>query len=182
MQKIAKTFDWGSSSSITETPALQKQSLKELVDLLAAEIKAYTVTNEIEAVALRSKLRPFWQAIDAKINNRVSLFPPSLIIDKVCKIRATTFEEVLQSAGSRKGEFKSTRQLIMYFLAKYTIVPLASIGVMLQGKKRKPFDHTTVIHSRNLLVDDLKTGGGLAYLAIIIDSELMAYESESVNQ
>lgn len=60
----------------------------------------------------------------------------------------TTYEDV--TIKSRKREIVYVRQMMMYFLAKYTQLTLVTIGKMFGGK-----DHTTVMHSLQV-IDDLK--------------------------
>lgn len=52
----------------------------------------------------------------------------------------TTTEQLIKKC--RKREIVWPRQVAMYFMAYYTVMPLKAIGVILGGK-----DHTTVIHA-----------------------------------
>lgn len=58
----------------------------------------------------------------------------------------TTYEAV--AVVTRKREIVYVRQMMMFFLAKYTCLTLESIGDMFGGK-----DHTTVIHSVDTIKD-----------------------------
>lgn len=76
-----------------------------------------------------------------------------LILGIINEYFGTTNEILI--AKSRKREIVWPRQVAMYFMSYYTVMPLKGIGVIFGGK-----DHTTVIHAVQV-VNDLQQSDSL---------------------
>ncbi|MBO5234068.1 MAG: chromosomal replication initiator protein DnaA [Prevotella sp.] len=72
------------------------------------------------------------------------------ILDRVCRHYEVTPNSV--KGRSRKREFLLPRQLTMFLAKKYTNIPASRIGRMIGGR-----DHSTVLHSIDLIEKRLKT-------------------------
>lgn len=86
-------------------------------------------------------------------------------VDKITQIVTDHFKipfDVL-CIRCRKKEVVYCRQVLMYFLHKYTNLSLKSIGEMFIGKCRKGKDHTTVIHSADLIKDRMDAEDSVFY-------------------
>jgi chromosomal replication initiator protein len=70
-------------------------------------------------------------------------FIADVIIDTICKYFEITFDQLIAIDRTRKRTYM--RQLAMYFLEKYTDMTLKAIG------KKLNRDHTTVVHSKDLI-------------------------------
>ena len=55
----------------------------------------------------------------------------------------------------RYAEIKDARQVYMYLLCVYSSLSLSRIGFMINPDK--PFDHSTVLHSKNTVIDRINT-------------------------
>ena len=97
-------------------------------------------------------------------SNKVSL-TSERIIDCVCKYFTISKEDL--TGKKRNKEIVEPRQICMYVIYEMLDLPLTSIA-QLFGKK----DHTTVIHAREKITNDLKTNNRLK--VIISDIKSMA--------
>jgi chromosomal replication initiator protein len=70
-------------------------------------------------------------------------FVADVIIETICKYFDVSLEQLIENNRTRKRTY--VRQMAMYFLEKYTDLTLKSIGKSL-GR-----DHTTVVHSKDLI-------------------------------
>lgn len=86
-----------------------------------------------------------------------------IIISAVCNSYDIIFDKLKKRC--RKREIREPRQVIMYLLCMYTSMSLKSIGDLFGG-----YDHTTVIHSRELIHDLLCTDMEMALRVMKIKS------------
>ena len=75
-------------------------------------------------------------------------FEQDIIIETACKHFSRTFSDLCNSSKKRKVVYP--RQVIMYFLSEYTDLTYLCIGKLF-GR-----DHTTVIHSKDLIKNFIK--------------------------
>jgi chromosomal replication initiation ATPase DnaA len=81
-------------------------------------------------------------------------FEQGIIIKTVCDHFNKSFEELRNSSKARKVVYP--RQVIMYFLSEYTDMTYLCIGKLF-GR-----DHTTVIHSKDLIKNFIKVEDGVS--------------------
>lgn len=74
-----------------------------------------------------------------------------MVIDAVLNVYGVEFEAI--DNRNRKHEVKEVRQVIMYFLAKFTKLTLIDIAKCFTAR----FDHSTVIHNRDAVANWLTT-------------------------
>lgn len=74
-----------------------------------------------------------------------------MVIDAVLYVYGVEFAAI--DNRNRKHEVKEVRQVIMYFLAKFTKITLKDIAAIFTSK----FDHSTVIHNRDAVQGWLET-------------------------
>lgn len=98
---------------------------------------------------------------------------PIRIIKIICKYFSVSFSEL--GCKSRKRELVIPRQLCMYFLNKKTTMTLKAIGEMLGGR-----DHTTVIHSTNLIGDMIETDSKILSIAYDISRSIGSNDNFSM--
>lgn len=72
------------------------------------------------------------------------------IIDNVCKYFDITRQDIIGKKKSK--EVVEPRMIAIYLISEILEIPLVSIGKMFGGR-----DHTTIMHSRDKISDELKT-------------------------
>lgn len=131
----------------------------EVIDYLAEHID--TNIRELEgcltkvcyyANLLGKKFATMEDALDALKDDvtETKSLSPDLVIDTVCKYYNVSKTDLL---GKKKNkEIVDPRQMCMYLITDLLDLPLASIGKIFGGK-----DHTTIIHARDKISQNLKT-------------------------
>ena len=89
------------------------------------------------------------EALKDEVTEKQAL-TPEIIIETVCKYYNVSKVDLL---GKKKNkEIVDPRQMCMYLITDLLDLPLASIGKIFGGK-----DHTTIIHARDKISQNLKT-------------------------
>jgi chromosomal replication initiator protein len=83
------------------------------------------------------------------------ILKPEQIINIVADFYCTTPEKML--SNNRRRENVLPRQVAMYMMKYNTRMCLNKIGEVMQGNHKKPFHHTTVIHSIRVVFDLMET-------------------------
>lgn len=98
--------------------------------------------------------KPF--SIPGLNNNKFKGYPPSDIKEAIEHDVCEFFEQDIERirSKSRKRQYVLPRQVIMYLRAHYTDTTLTQIG-----KDYSARDHTTVVHSRDTIIDFLTQKG-----------------------
>lgn len=71
---------------------------------------------------------------------------PERIIQVVCDYFKISINDI--SKQSRKREYAEPRQIAIYIMTRHTILSLKEISMLFNGR-----DHTTMIHSRDVVSD-----------------------------
>lgn len=87
-----------------------------------------------------------WSARERMLSPAQGLLKAEQIVGAICGF--FDLDPVIIKDVTRVREIVYPRQLCMYFLRKYTILPLKYIGLLFGGK-----DHTSVIHSIETIGD-----------------------------
>ncbi len=90
---------------------------------------------------------------------------PGFIIKAVCKEMQLTFTEI--NTPRKKGDYVLCRQLCHYYLHYYTNLSLKRIGSMFVGRNGNGYDHSSIIHSRDLINDYREIKDASIYLQCI---------------
>ena len=85
------------------------------------------------------------KTINRDRTRHINVFTPEVIINASCKYLDVPLETL--QGKCRKREFVMPRQIIMYLLVSYTDMTYLNIGKLFKK------DHTTVIHSKDLVKD-----------------------------
>jgi chromosomal replication initiator protein len=88
------------------------------------------------------------QSMNRERSKLLTRFEQEIIIKVACDHFNKSFDGLCNSSKARKVVYP--RQVIMYFLSEYTDLTYLCIGKLF-GR-----DHTTVIHSKNLIKDLIK--------------------------
>ena len=75
---------------------------------------------------------------------------PDDIIDAVCKYFETTKQDLIGKKKSK--EVVEPRMIAIYLISEILEIPLVSIGKIFGGR-----DHTTIMHSRDKITDQMKS-------------------------
>lgn len=100
------------------------------------------------------KIHPYiYAGLRLGLHNTSPEHAKQMIVDAVLQVYGVEFAAI--DTRNRKREVKEVRQVIMYFLAKFTQITLKEIARVFTAR----FDHSTVIHNRDtiaalLTVDD----------------------------
>ena len=98
------------------------------------------------------KIHPYvYAGLRLGLNNVAPHHAKQMIIDAVLNVYSVEFAAI--DNRNRKREVKEVRQVIMYFLAKFTKLTLMDIAKCFTER----FDHSTVIHNRDAVSDWLTT-------------------------
>lgn len=126
--------------------------LAEKVDTNIRELEGCLTKVCYYSNLLGKKFATMDDALDAlkdEVTETRSLSPDT-IIETVCKYYNINRDDLL---GKKKNkEFVDPRQMCMYLITDLLDLPLASIGKLFGGK-----DHTTIIHARDKISQNLKT-------------------------
>ncbi len=166
----------------TRLAILQKKAQQEKYNV-APEVINYIAENcdtnirEMEGVlskvcfysTLLGNTQATLQDVEEALKDHVSSTKQSItgdsIIDCVCKYFSIKREDLV---GKKKNkEIVEPRQICMYVITELLDLPLTSIGALFGGR-----DHTTVIHAREKIANDLKTNNHLK--VIVNDIKSMA--------
>lgn len=77
------------------------------------------------------------------------ILKPEKILDVVCKYYNVSKQDII--GKKRNKEIVEPRQICIYLINEFLTLPLASIGELLGGR-----DHTTIIHARDKIAEELK--------------------------
>lgn len=103
-----------------------------------SNLNEQTLTVEVAAKALKDSRR--------ESNETLSI---NLIIDIVCRYYSVNREDLI---GKKKNkEIVYPRMMCIYLITEIMSMPLASIGQIFGGR-----DHTTIMHARNKISEELK--------------------------
>jgi chromosomal replication initiator protein len=94
------------------------------------------------------------EAIKDIKDEQVESLSPEKIIDCTCKYFNITKEDIV--GKKRDKEIVMPRQICMYLINNMLDLPLSSIGKLFGGR-----DHTTIIHARDKIVEDLEQNKNL---------------------
>lgn len=75
----------------------------------------------------------------------------------------------LHNVRCRQRELVEARQISMYFIKKYTLMSLASIGALYKDKNGKKKDHATVLHAVRTISGYLENDKRVIDLCVKID-------------
>lgn len=134
-----------------EGPLMAKiAGLSNELGLLLADVPKHQ-----HKIALQT-IQPLKDQID--ILRKGCILMPKKVIEIVCRAFGTETATMYNNAKSREWEYTNVRHACMYYLSKYTSLSLKGIGREMQGSKKCPFDHTTVIKNKIVFSDLLDTG------------------------
>lgn len=139
--------------------------LAEKIDTNIRELEGCLTKVCYYANLLGKKFATMEDALDALKDEvtETKALSPDVIIDTVCKYYNVSRDDLL---GKKKNkEIVDPRQMCMYLITDLLDLPLASIGKIFGGK-----DHTTIIHARDKISQNLKTNQKLKLEASDIKS------------
>lgn len=94
------------------------------------------------------------EALKDQLKEEATALTPQLIIEKVCAYYRSDEKDLI--GKSKKKEIVNSRQISIYLITELLDLPLVSIGKIFGGR-----DHTTIIHSRDKILDKQKTNPAL---------------------
>lgn len=121
-------------------------NIRELEGMLA---KVYFLANILgkKSATMEEALEAFNGQAEEDKNEG---FTPESIIDGVCKYFDITKEDIVGKKKSK--EVVEPRMIAIYLISELLEIPLVSIGKLFGGR-----DHTTIMHSRDKIADQMKT-------------------------
>ena len=125
-----------------------ENNIREMESLLNKVVFLCGLTNRPPSIDLvRDTLKDYRGATDEKIS-------PDSIIESVCKYFGLGKNELL---GKKKNkEIVEPRMVCIYVITDMLNMPLAAIGNILGGR-----DHTTIIHARDKIAEQLKNNDSI---------------------
>jgi len=96
------------------------------------------------------------------------LLKPEKIIDAVCKYYNISSQDLV--GKKRNKEIVEPRQIAIYLINEFLTLPLASIGELFGGR-----DHTTIIHARDKIQDEIKNNNKIKTIVSDIKSLVLKY-------
>lgn len=114
--------------------------------------KIYFLANfHGKVVATRSDMEEVLQKEGSSEPNPDSKLTPERIISTVCKY--FVIDEKDLTGRKRNKEIVEPRQICIYLMWSQLAIPLTTIGQMFNR------DHTTIIHARDKILEQIKTSG-----------------------
>lgn len=121
-------------------------NIRELEGMLSKVYFLATLSNKHSAT-MEEALEAFNGQIEEDKNEGLS---PDDIIDTVCKYFDITRQDIVGKKKSK--DVVEPRMIAIYLINEILEIPLVSIGKIFGGR-----DHTTIMHSRDKISDELKT-------------------------
>lgn len=121
-------------------------NVRELEGMLAKVHFLANLSNKSSAT-MEEALEAFNGQIEEDKNEGLS---PDEIIDAVCKYFDITKQDIIGKKKSK--EIVEPRMIAIYLISEILEIPLVSIGKIFGGR-----DHTTIMHSRDKIADEIKT-------------------------
>ncbi len=121
-------------------------NVRELEGMLAKVHFLANLSNKPSAT-MEEALEAFNGQIEEDKNEGLS---PDEIIDAVCKYFDITKQDIIGKKKSK--EIVEPRMIAIYLISEILEIPLVSIGKIFGGR-----DHTTIMHSRDKIADEIKT-------------------------
>lgn len=121
-------------------------NIRELEGMLSKVYFLATLSNKHSAT-IEEALEAFNGQIEEDKNEGLS---PDDIIDTVCKYFDITRQDIVGKKKSK--DVVEPRMIAIYLINEILEIPLVSIGKIFGGR-----DHTTIMHSRDKISDELKT-------------------------
>lgn len=121
-------------------------NIRELEGMLSKVYFLATLSNKHSAT-MEEALEAFNGQIEEDKNEGLS---PDDIIDTVCKYFDITRQDIIGKKKSK--DVVEPRMIAIYLINEILEIPLVSIGKIFGGR-----DHTTIMHSRDKISDELKT-------------------------
>lgn len=95
------------------------------------------------------------EALKMKLDECKENITADFIIDTVCKYFAISKSDVMST--KRNKEIADSRHICIYLICELLNLPMATIGREIFKR-----DHTTIIHARNKVADNIKTNDSIA--------------------
>lgn len=121
-------------------------NIRELEGMLSKVYFLANLSNKHSA-SMEEALEAFNGQLEEDKNEGLS---PDDIIDTVCKYFEITRQDIIGKKKSK--EVVEPRMIAIYLISEILEIPLVSIGKIFGGR-----DHTTIMHSRDKISDELKT-------------------------
>lgn len=121
-------------------------NIREIEGMLSKVYFLATLSNKHSAT-MEEALEAFNGQIEEDKNEGLS---PDDIIDTVCKYFDITRQDIVGKKKSK--DVVEPRMIAIYLINEILEIPLVSIGKIFGGR-----DHTTIMHSRDKISDELKT-------------------------
>ncbi len=121
-------------------------NVRELEGMLAKVHFLASLSNKSSAT-MDEALEAFDGQIEEDKNEGLS---PDEIIEAVCKYFDITKQDIIGKKKSK--EIVEPRMIAIYLISEILEIPLVSIGKIFGGR-----DHTTIMHSRDKIADEIKT-------------------------
>ena len=90
------------------------------------------------------------ETLKAKMEEITEFLTPSLIIDQVCKYYRIEKKDLLGT--KRNKELVEPRHICIYLMCELLNMPMATIGKEIFNR-----DHTSIMHARNKIIDNIAT-------------------------
>ncbi len=121
-------------------------NVRELEGMLAKVHFLANLSNK-QSATMEEALEAFNGQIEEDKNEGLS---PDEIIEAVCKYFDITKQDIIGKKKSK--EIVEPRMIAIYLISEILEIPLVSIGKIFGGR-----DHTTIMHSRDKIADEIKT-------------------------